>query len=353
MLREKRNLFILLTAISLLFIQYFFKNKTYREKDKYYNEMVLAAKKMQELSIEIKKEKLNRGFEIDKNIDKNLTGLIGFEWSEISTTLGDEVAKRTTTNPDFAALLVKKFKELSLKEGDIVAVNMSSSFPALNLAVISALDSLNLEGIIINTVGSSSYGANIKDFNYLDMENYLYMNKLIKNRSIAYSLGGVDDIGKEFEAQVIEDIKTKNKNYGLQFFYNPNLKENIEERYNFYKQGRDIKAFINIGGNILAFGRAYSEVDNSDVILAKNLKVNDGLVGKFYNSNIPVIHLLNIKGIALKNKIPIDPENIEDIGSSNVYFQEKSNLYFNIVIIFIVFAFIIYNIFGMKKFLDK
>ena len=116
---------------------------------------------------------------IDKSLDKNETGLIGLEWSGITTTLGDIEAKRTSTNPDFAALLVKLFKEIGLKKGDIVAANFSSSFPALNLAFISAADTLGLKAIIITSIGSSTYGGNIEDFTYLDMENYLYSKNFI------------------------------------------------------------------------------------------------------------------------------------------------------------------------------
>lgn len=348
--KEKRNIFLIITLLSILFIQYFLKNQNLEIKSKYFNDMLKASKKMKILSEEIKKEKLARGIKIDQNIDRNMTGLIGVEWSEISTTLGNEVSKRTTTNTDFAALIVKKFKELNLKSGDKVAVNMSGSFPALNIALISALDTLNLEGIIVNSVGSSNYGANIKNFTYLDMENFLYNRGLIKNRTRAYSFGGIDDIGKEFSEETKNLIRNKNKNYNLKFFYNPNLEENINQRYKFYTQNNKIKAFVNIGGNILSFGKSYDEVENSDVILGKNLKIKDGLVGKFYNSQIPVLHFLNIKGIAFKNNIKIDSSQKEIIGKTDIYYNKVSNLYYNILIVIIFLLFILYNIYGIKKF---
>lgn len=352
--RKVRNIILVILAVFFILFQYILKDLTFKEKEEYYDEMVLAAQRMQELSLEIKNEKLSRGIEIDTNIDKNLTGLIGLEWSEISTTLGDEVAKRTSTTPDFAALLVKKIKELGLKKGDRVAVNMSSSFPALNLAVISALDILDLEGIIVNTVGSSSYGANIKDFTYLDMENHLFNEEMIKNKSIAYSFGGINDNGEEFEDEIKEKIKQKNEKYGLKFFYNKNLKKNIEERYQFYNRDNNIKLFINIGGNILAFGGVHLEIDNSDLILNKNLNIKNGLIGKFYNKNIPVIHFLNIKAIALKNKIPIDKkidkQNNYKIGNSAIYYKNRELKYLNLIITFLFFIFIAYNVKIIKKF---
>ena len=357
-MRGKKDLYILIVcAILLVFIQYGLKQNRIKIKSRYYKEMVLSANKMKTLIYEIKKEKINRNIEIDKNLDKNLTGLMGIEWSNISTTLGNEEAKRTSINPDFSALITKKLKELNLKDGDVVAVNMSSSFPALNLALISSLDTLNIKGIIVNSVGSSNYGGNIEEFNYLDMESYLLEKGLIKNRSIAYSFGGMDDIGREFEDLVKEKIKEKNRKYNLNFIYNEDLEKNIEERYNFYKKNssKEIKAFINIGGNILSLGRTSNTIVNSNVILNKeeNNEIKTGLIGKFFKDEIPILYLLNIKGIALKNEIPIDPIPLPEIGTSAVYFEKVSNLYYNVGIVLIFVLYIGKILIFNKKFLEK
>lgn len=357
MKETKEEYILIICAIFLIFIQYGMKNKKTKVKEEYYKEMVLSAENFKILTNEIKLEKIRRKIKIDKEIDKNLTGLMGEEWSDISTTLGNEEAKRTSTNPDFSALITKKLKKLNLKEGDIVAVNMSSSFPALNLALISSLDTLNLKGIIVNTVGSSNYGGNIEEFDYLDMENYLYKKGLIKNKSIAYSFGGIDDIGKEFELPIKERIKEKNKEYNLKFLYNENLEDNINERFEFYKKHGEqkIKVFINIGGNILALGKTTDIFINKDIILNKteNKEIKTGLVGKFFNSGVPVLYLLNIRKIALQNGIPIDPVPFPEIGTSLVYYKKISNLYYNIGILLIVLLYLVKRILFKKNFLEK
>ena len=234
--KKYKDFFLLVLALIFLFINYYLKPKKIKIENRYYSKMVIAAQKDKLLQEEILKEKINRGLEIDKSLDKNEIGLIGLEWSGITTTLGDIEAKRTSTNPDFAALLVKLFKEAGLKKGDIVAANFSSSFPALNLAFISAADTLGLKAIIITSIGSSTYGGNIEDFTYLDMENYLYSKNLIENRTIAYSLGGAGDIGKEFDKDIIEKIKNRINGYGLKFFYEEEFDKNLENRYEFYKK---------------------------------------------------------------------------------------------------------------------
>ena len=343
---------IILTAIALLFIfiQYGLKNKEIKIKSPYYSEMVEASEKMKIISTEIKNERIRRGITIDKNLDINETGLIGEEWSGITTTLGNLESKRTSTNPDFAALLVKLFKEKGLKKGDIIAANLSSSFPALNLSLIAAADTLGLEAVMVNSVGSSTYGGNIEDFTYLDMENHLFSKGMIKNRSTGFSLGGIGDIGKEFEKEAKEKIIEKNKKYGLKFFYNENLEKNVEERYNYFVQesNNQIKIFVNIGGNLLSIGDSVDIIVNSKVILNENTNIKKGLVGRFLKNKIPVFYLLNLKGITTAYNLPFDQYDSKKMSESDIYFEKNKSIW-NYLIIGIFLIFILKMIFMKKK----
>ncbi len=344
---EKKNnmLLLIITALLLMFIQYGLKSKDEKIKTKYYKEMIIAAKKMKIFSEEIKKEKIKIGIQIDKSLDINETGLIGEEWSGITTTLGSLESKRTSTDPDFAALMVKLFKENNLKKGDSIAVNLSSSFPALNLAFLAAADTIGLNAVIVNSVGASTYGANLENFTYLDMENLLYSKGLLKNKSIAYSLGGEYDTGKNLDETAVKNIKERNTKYGLHFFYNEDLNANINERYEFYKSKGNIKAFINIGGNLLSFGNASDIIINSNVLLEENLNIKDGLIGKFLTEKIPVYHFLNLKGITTNFGMFFDSYPMHEIGISSIYFEENSNFWnYMIITIFLIFIFkIIFN----------
>jgi len=58
----------------------------------------------------------------DNPEDPGHTGLIGPEWSELTTTLGDPEAKRTTINPNFAALVVHLLQEAGVQRGDTIAI---------------------------------------------------------------------------------------------------------------------------------------------------------------------------------------------------------------------------------------
>ena len=131
------------------------------------------------------------GIPVDRRLDTNDTGLIGVEYTDITTTLGSLAAKRTSTNPAFAAVVVDMLDRAGVRRGDAVAVSFSGSFPALNIAVLSAARALDLRPVIISSVGSSTYGANQPEMTWLDMERVLAEAGLFPYRSIAASLGGI------------------------------------------------------------------------------------------------------------------------------------------------------------------
>ena len=379
-----KNCMLVLLAAAFLVIYYYAKPHSFTGKHQAYYEMTAAANKMKQAQQAIRTEMSRRGIEIDTALDINGTGLIGLEWSGITTTLGNVESKRTSANPDFAALLVKLFKEAGLQKGDTIAANCSSSFPALNLAFIAAADVMGLQPVMVTSIGSSMYGGNREDFTYLDMEQYLYDNNLIQNKTIAYSLGGAGDIGKEFEADVIGRIKERLDGYGLQFLYETSLEKNIENRYAFYMAAAhsDIKAFINIGGNLLSLGAYNDSIDNEKVQLSTlnpinnpdasvgvccshkvvavgfntlcydakrrgikpSARIKTGLVGKFLQTGMPVFYLLNMKSIAFYYQLPFDPDTLPEIGTAPIYYYHTTQHIWNYVILSMFIAALILHI---------
>ena len=118
-------------------------------KTAFYDRQVRAAEIMHNCALAIAEERTARGIRIDPELDPNGTGLIGAEFTAITTTLGVLEAKRTTTNPAFAALMVRYLREARLQPGDVVAVGASGSFPALILATLAACKALDLQPAVI------------------------------------------------------------------------------------------------------------------------------------------------------------------------------------------------------------
>ena len=90
-------------------------------------------------------------------------GLIGVEWSGITTTLGDLSSKRTACNPAWSIQFSRWYRELGLKPGDPIAIYSSSSFPGLLLNAVAAAEALELDPLLIVSLGASTWGANHPD----------------------------------------------------------------------------------------------------------------------------------------------------------------------------------------------
>ena len=84
-----------------------------------------AMERMERAEAYIKNRILKKGIEIEET-DLNKTGLLGPEFTELTSTPGEEGAKRSTLNPEFSAVMVRYFHEAGLEEGDTIAIGGSN-----------------------------------------------------------------------------------------------------------------------------------------------------------------------------------------------------------------------------------
>lgn len=326
----------LFLSFVFLLLSFFLLESTKQLSDKpYYETMLTASAKTEAAFHAIKEEKLARGYSLSVLDDPNQTGMIGEAYTEITTTLGNLEAKRSTTNPNISAMIVDMLIQCGVKTGDRVAVNLSSSFPCANIAVICAMDAMGVEGTVINSVGASTYGANLPDFTYLDMEHFLYENGYINNHSEYFSLGGAGDQGKEMPEDLKETITGRLTGYGLTFLDYDDIDENTAARSALYKQSGEPACFINAGGNLLSFGGGSEMVSaKNGIILPKgSVKGNHGLIPLFLRENVPVIHLLNMKILLPSYGLPIDPMPVPAVGAGGVYRHWQYNLPFAVLLL--------------------
>lgn len=329
------------------------------QKSDCYDLQIDAAERMAKSIDVISDLKLEKLGEIDTELDPNKTGLIGGEFTKLTTTLGDLSAKRTSTNPDFAALVVSYFHELGLKKGDYVAVGSSGSFPSLALAVMCTAESMELNSIFIYSIGSSMYGANLEEFTFIEFYKALVDEGILHDRMVAVSKGGVYDqaAGMLFpdSPEIIESIALSSEK---QYINEPSLVESIHKRMEIFEKesnGERIKAFVNIGGASANFGNITESISfPNGLTIEYDEKISDdperGLIFEYLDMGIPVIHLLNIIDLALKNGISVDPVPLPEIGKSEIYFKKSYNtllIIFSIVLIF--FLLLVYRLFWRKK----
>jgi poly-gamma-glutamate system protein len=288
-------------------------------------EMNEASRTMAAATAAIRACRVDKGVPVDRETDPNGTGLIGLETSSITTSAGRLEAKRTTTNPNFAALIVSLFHEAGVRRGDAVAVGASSSFPALIVATLSAAKVMGLEPVVISSLGASEWGANIPGFNWTDMEDCLRAAGVLAITPLARAIGGDEDIGRDMSPEGRTFLESSIRAGGVRFIEESDLERNVELRMKLYREGagmRPIKAFVNIGGSWANIG-TNSEVLKLRPGLASGVFVpppaERGVLQAMAAEKIPVIHLLDIKGLCGRYGLPWDPRPLPRPGEGALF----------------------------------
>ena len=324
-----------LSVLSLLALMAFLAVEYGKEdvKLKWYDQKLEASKLASEATGYLKEFRMHKGVFVDVINDPNETALIGQDMTPITTDRGYIEAKLTSTNPNFAAVVVDMLKEAGLEKNDVVAIAFTGSFPGLNIAVHSAVQTLKLKPIIITSVGASNWGANDPYYTWLDMERVLFKAGIFKNKSVAASIGGGLDRGRGLSPegrQLITDAIIKNK---IEFINEEHIESSIQKRIEIYNKQRkkeQIKAFINVGGGISSIG----SVENVQFIpsgLSKSLPMKNypvrGMLVYMIEKNIPIVHLLNVNQLAQQYGLPLNPTPLPRPGEGEIFIQKRYSVF--------------------------
>ena len=326
--------FFYIWALLLVVAFLFTKSSATDDKCRYFAEKNAASLLASTAMTEIKavKEELNIPLSAE---DSYYSGMIGERYTVITTTLGNLQSKKTSVNPNFAAVIIDMFKEAGIKPGDEVAIVFSSSFPALNICVMAAAEVFHLKTCIMISLGASSYGANNPDFTYLDMAEQLIQKGYFQNKVDYVSLGGEADLGTEFPEDVRNNLLQKIEDSSAELILIEDYVENIDYRIEKISETLpNLKLLINVGGNLVSMGKdeeSFSE--ENGLVLPTYLKsglnhdlTKIGLIDRFLDMKIPVIQMLNIKGLALDYGLPYNPQIIPAVGDGNVYYEKQYSL---------------------------
>ena len=255
-----------------------------------------------------------RGVSVSHDLDPYGSGIIGVEFSFLTTTLGEVKEKRTSANPLFASSIAGLFSELHLISGDVVAVGSSGSYPGLLLAVLSAAKAMNLIPIVTYSLGSSMYGGNRPGFTGLDMMYLLKERGILDFNLAGYSLGGDDDrdsspLFSEWRDQVLLEAKR----FDGVFIYEDSLRKSVHKREQLYSEiaaPSQISCFIGVGGSSVTFGddEGSASFPNGLTLVSFGSMPEDGLLSLYLRKGVPVIHLLYVHGLAKRWNIPYDSD---------------------------------------------
>lgn len=328
--------------------------------DKYYEEKLAAAKLMQTAELAIKEYRNEKGIYIDEVNDPNRTAMIGDKLSPIITDRGDLTSKLTSLNPNFAALMVDMFKEANLQKGNKVAISCTGSFPALNTAVLSAAKVLELEPVIITSVGASMFGATDPDFTWLDMEEFFIEKGIFEYKSIAASIGGGRDLGRGLSKQGRDLILKNIEKNNVELVHTTTLEQNIQKKMELFDRAgnNEIALYVNIGGGLSSLGISLNG-RMIDPGLHRYISLTNtplkGTMLLYADRGIPVIHLLDITRLAEESGLPLAPDPLPEAGYGSMFENERYNLtkatiaFILLVILILVVIFFDHNELKLKE----
>ncbi|HYO24873.1 MAG TPA: poly-gamma-glutamate system protein [Lacipirellulaceae bacterium] len=330
----------------------------------YAEEKLAAANLAQKAFQVIKAARIETGTKIDRLFDPSESGLIGLPMSPATSVLGDVAAKQTSVNPNFAAVIVDMLKEAGVEEGDAVAIGLSGSFPALNICTYAACESLRLKPIVISSAAASQWGANVPALLWPDMERHLRRrvpvlndegepvmdaagkpvmseHRLMSIKSIACSIGGIQDRGIGMNEEGLRLLQASIQRNGLTPFRGdvPPVSEegdvaaqvqadftnNVDERMKLYREaaaGQPIRAYINVGGGSVSVGREVGKLmfkPGLNTRPPRHVREIDGVMPRFINAGVPIIHVVHVKTLADRYTLPLEPITAPVPGEGGVF----------------------------------
>ena len=332
---QKTSTLVFLSLLSLVCFLIAINTRTINVSGSY-EQKVQAAELMKKGMDVLKGSRMESGVFIDIENDPNETGLVGSPFSLITTDEGDLDSKLTTLDPNLSAGIVDLMVQLNLSSKDTVALLMTGSMPGANIAVLTACKALGIHPISITSVGASQWGANQVDFTWLDMEKILFENDLIPTKSIAASIGGRNDMGRLLSPAGRNIITDNIQYHDIPIIRKDRLAENIEYRMDIFsgiKKISNYKAVINVGGGVASLGTSFNlrllppgVVIRSDISNIGRPGGIEGVLSKFLNSNVPGLHILNIRPLTEQFKMPFAPIPIPEIGNGSLYADERYNI---------------------------
>jgi poly-gamma-glutamate system protein len=246
-------------------------------------------------------------------------GMLGQEFSEITTTLGSLEAKEVALNPDFAALMVRLLDEAGVDSSSTVGVMLSGSFPTLGISTLAALQTVGAKALVLSSLGASMYGANQPGATWIDMEQWLQEGGGLNYRSVLVTMGGEGDAGGGLPEEGLAVLRSAAQRSRVPLYVPSTLQDAIRKRTEML-QANKIDLLINIGGNQASLGGCVhgATIPNGyhDALSACN-DPGRGVVVRMAERGIPVIHVLNIRDLAVRYGVqmmtPDSPDSVAGV----------------------------------------
>ena len=300
-----------------------------------YRMKVAATRLVQRAEAAVAAAKRERHIAIDVRNDPEHSGVIGPQFTLITTDRGVQAAKALAAHPNFGAAVAQMLLQAGVREGDLVAVGMTGSLPGMNLAVLAACRAIGAEPLVITSTGASMFGATDPQMTWLDMEQVVVAKGLWPYRSIAASIGGGGDIGRGLSPAGRQLLLDAIRRHGAILIDQPTVTEVVKARLALYDsvaavRGRPLKAYVNVGGGIASLGGS----QNGHLIpagltrrLAPRSYPNRGVINVLAERGLPVIHLLHVEKLARLYDVTDASGNPVKAGRGLLFIRYRYNLW--------------------------
>jgi len=247
------------------------------------------------------------GLPAEADTDPWETGLIGVEWSPVTTTLGSLEAKRTSTDPRWVLVFLEWYRALGLEAGDPVALLASGSFPGFVLSALLAAEHMDLEVFFLPSLGASSWGANIPELPVTSILELLRHGGFLKTAPAALTLGGAGELGKDLSPEGRRILLNAAGKAKAPLISGTSFQELLENKWGTLAEASP-KVIVQIGGSQANLGTDPSVLELEPGILRPEAgaRAGNGLIARSLESGIPVIHILDVRSLARKTGIPYD-----------------------------------------------
>lgn len=321
-IQSERKLLVIfsIALVFLILIEYFFTFSNERKDTRQMHEAVRLAETWFNSIYRMKKEKKIFS-DVHSAVKHNY--LIGDEFTEITTTLGSLEAKEISTSPEFAALVIKYLTDLTIDSTKTVGLILSGSFPALCISSLAAVQTMNAKAIIFSSLGASMFGANQPGATWLDIENHLSRNSGLKYKSLLITAGAEADDGGGLSNEGIQMLEAAALNYDAELYHPASIKESIEKKVGIFLENK-IDLLINIGGNQASLGMCVHSINIPNGLHEKFESCGDkdrGIIMRLAEKEIPFVHLLNIKSLAIDNNISMNPA---ALSNASIYLERRT-----------------------------
>ena len=176
------------------------------------------------------------------------------------------------------------------------------------------------------------------------MERELINAGMLSKGSVAASIGGSDDVGRQLSPRGRELIQQAIERNDMKFLFTENLETAVEERMAIYDSlsGSDpIDLYINVGGGAVSLGHSQNAYLIGEGINDPLPMVNyprRGVIHAMNARGIPILNLVNVTRIAEDYGLPISPNPLPQPGAGPLFRESRYNMMITLAALIVVLA---------------